>query len=133
MSKCLGLNYLWGTTGQVIALYLRSKQKLRHKGDCPSVEKADNYVKSKSMLSSEREIEVFSNEGATSKEEVTKSDGDRVARARASRKLEAMFASTACTQHELLNFFTFECVHDAEELCLPCKNTSGVHSPLGLK
>jgi len=87
--------------GQVVALYLRSKQKLLQKGDCPSVEKADNYVESKSMLSSERETEEFSNEGATSKEEVTKSDGDRVARARASRKLEAMFASTASDEDEL--------------------------------
>lgn len=107
VSKCLSLNYLWGATGQVIALYLRSKQRLLEKGDCPSIEKADNYLESKSMLSSEREAEEFSNEGATSKEEVTKSDGDRVARARASRELEAMFASTACTQHELLNFFYF--------------------------
>ena len=133
VSKCFSLNYLWGATGQVIALYLRSKQKLVQKGDCPSVEKADNYLESKNMLSSERETEEFSNEGATPKEEVTKSDGDRVARARASRKLEAMFASTACTQHELLHIFTFECVYDAEELCLPCKNTLGVHSSLGSK
>lgn len=129
MSKCLILNYLWGATGQVIALYLRSKQKVLQKGDSPSVAKADKHLESKNLLSSERETEEFSNEGVTSKEEDTKSDGDRVARARASRKLEAMFASTACTQHELLNFSTFKYVYVAEELCLLCKYTSGPHSP----
>ncbi|KAG0610166.1 hypothetical protein M758_7G043000 [Ceratodon purpureus] len=90
-------------TGQVIALYLRSKLKLQRE-ECLSTEDSENEPSSESPVDAQGDSE-GRNEGLNTKTlglvmGAINHDGDRVAMARASRKEEEQYARTASEEDE---------------------------------